>query len=219
MSIQPPADQELTERIRQRLLDDTRLAEGPIEVASLDGIVTLKGAVRSFRRKLLAEKIASSARGCRGVLNDLSVQPDGPVPDEHITTFVRDSLAAHADIPEGTTSVNASLGTVTLSGTVPSHWVRRIAEDVALSCRGVRKVNNLLMVDRGASIADLALAESVQIALAAAAGLKGTDVRTTVSGDTVVLTGEVDELWQSERAEDIAGAQGLRSVRNEIVVR
>jgi osmotically-inducible protein OsmY len=215
----PPRDEDLCESIKRVLLKDPRLAERPIEVSAVDGIVSLKGTVLSHRRKLLAERLAVSTKGCRGVLNHLNVDPAGPLPDEAVAAHVRASLGGHADIPEGAVTVDVSLGTVALQGSVPSLWVRRIAEDVTLSCRGVRKVENALIVDRAIALADQTLADSVGKALAGASGLERAAVQAAVSGGTVVLSGHVEALWQKEHAEEIASAQGLLTVRNEIMVK
>jgi osmotically-inducible protein OsmY len=209
-------DEKLGEQIRQAFMLDGRLSEQPIEVTVRNGTVTLTGTVQSHNRKLAAQNIATSIEGCRGVVNKLQVEPLGHVTDEHIAEYVRAALDAHADITKETVIVSVSNGAVTLSGSVASQWERTLAEDVARGCKGVHTVKNLLVVNLGGQIEDEALCREIQAALACTRGLGDTDLRVAVNGDTVVLSGEVPELWQKETAETVAKRFRLSRVRNEV---
>jgi osmotically-inducible protein OsmY len=213
------SDDELVEDVRRLLIQDGQLAEHPIHVEANRGIITLAGSVLSYRRKQLAGRIAASVHGCRTVINNLEVRPTGTVADAEIVEHVRAALRAHADITKAAITVNTSMGTVTLHGTVGSAWERAIAEDVALSCRGVRRVSNNLIIDPVIKVEDGAIAREITTALSHTAGLQNAQVRVAVSGGTVVLSGEVEELWQRERAEEVAERYRLISVRNDIEVR
>ena len=66
--------------------------------------------------------------------------------DERIREDVSDKLMEHPDLDASEIEVRVSGGEVTLSGSVDSRWAKRLAEDVAESCTGVRDVMNQLRV-------------------------------------------------------------------------
>src|SRR5262249_20079835 len=157
-------------------------------VAVANGNVELKGKVQSYRRKLLAQEIASSLPACREVFNSIEVVPMRPGSDAELAQRVRQVLEAHADLHEETITVTASGGKVTLAGAVKSEWERLIAEDVALAVLGVRTVLNLLVVDEAEQSEDSDLSRRIQDALHDSRELLGTDIRVAVSPSVIVLS-------------------------------
>ncbi len=66
--------------------------------------------------------------------------------DDHIRVTVNELLTQHAGIDASDVEVSVDNGEVTLSGTVGSRWQKRLAEDIASSCRGVNDVHNRLTI-------------------------------------------------------------------------
>lgn len=66
--------------------------------------------------------------------------------DERIREDVSDKLMEHPDLDASEIEVQVAQGEVTLSGSVDSRWAKRLAEDIAESCTGVRDVMNHLRV-------------------------------------------------------------------------
>jgi osmotically-inducible protein OsmY len=66
--------------------------------------------------------------------------------DERIREDVSDKLMEHPDLDVSEIEVRVAKGEVTLSGSVDSRWAKRLAEDIAESCTGVRDVMNQLRV-------------------------------------------------------------------------
>jgi osmotically-inducible protein OsmY len=66
--------------------------------------------------------------------------------DERIREDISDKLMEHPDLDASEIEVHASKGEVTLTGQVDSRWAKRLAEDIAESCSGVRDVMNQLRV-------------------------------------------------------------------------
>jgi osmotically-inducible protein OsmY len=211
-------NEELVGRIGQAILDDERLSGQPIDLTAEGGVVTLRGVVQSYRRKLAAHEIAASFDGCRDVINELTVEPATAVPDEQVANHARAALESHADITNEVIAVSATGGVVTLNGHVASEWERSIAEDVAMSARGVRSVQSLLVVDRAREIEDQALSHNIREALKWARGLRDVDIQVAVTGDTAVLSGEVAQLWQKETAAAVVRRFRIHRLRNDIVV-
>ena len=69
--------------------------------------------------------------------------------DERIKEELSDRLEEHGDIDASEITVMVTSGEVTLEGTVPDRWMKRMAEDVAEDSAGVKQVHNRLRVDQG----------------------------------------------------------------------
>jgi osmotically-inducible protein OsmY len=211
-------DKTLGKFIKDAMLKDERISGQPIIISVHKGIVSLSGSVQTYRRKLAAQEIASSFEGCRGVKNELVVEPAGPIPDEEVAHNVRDALNAHADITKETIAISATGGIVSLNGNVGSNWERIVAEDVTRSARGVKDVQNLLVVDLPAKMEDKRLEQDIQEALSHARGLKERNIGVAVSEGAVVLSGQALGLAQKEMAERVVRRFRFREIRNDIIV-
>ena len=66
--------------------------------------------------------------------------------DERIREDISDKFMEHPDLDASDIEVRVAKGEVTLSGSVDSRWAKRLAEDIAESCTGVRDVMNQLHV-------------------------------------------------------------------------
>jgi len=211
-------DHELGEAVRKALFRDDVLSFNPIDVIVQDAYVTLRGTVQSYRRKARAEEIAASFNGCRGVINELLVEPPGAIADEDVARHVRSALDSQADLTPESIKIAVRNGKVTLSGHTASASERVAAEDIALSARGVRSVENLILVDPVEAVTDTVLAAEIQSALGVTRGLALEDIRIAIASNVAVLTGQVGELWQKEMAEKVVRRFGLLRVQNDIVV-
>jgi osmotically-inducible protein OsmY len=211
-------DEELRTLVKQAILKDERLSVQPIEVSVDGGIVTLTGSVQTYRRKLVAHEVASSFDDCRDLVNELTVRPATPTPDETIAQNVRAALDSHADITKETIVVTVTTGVANLNGNVGSQWERMVAEDVARAARGVQDVTNCLVVSLPDRMEDKQLEQDIREALSHARGLKENRINIAVSGGVVVLSGEVPSFPQKEMAERVTRQFRLWEVRNQIVV-
>lgn len=211
-------DSDIEAMVHSALIGDGRLSSQSIEVSVSHAIVYLNGRVQSYRRKLLAQRLASSFRECRDVINQLEVEPAEVVSDELVVARTREALGSHADIDKHTLTVAAQNGYVTLRGTAGTEWERLMAEDVALAVRGVRGVKNLIMVDTEARLEDQTACNRVSAALDRAHLLEQAHIETAVDQGVIVLSGTAPSLALKELAHDIALRHSLRHVRNEIVV-
>jgi len=73
-----PADRDLTARIRKSIMADKTLSTYAhnVKIISQDGVVTLKGPVRSGEEmKTIVAKAADAAGGADKVTNEMSVKP------------------------------------------------------------------------------------------------------------------------------------------------
>ncbi len=212
-------DKELQGMILTDLLNDPRLSSQSVKVNVEQGIVTLTGTVHSYRRKLAAHEMAACYDGVRDVVNNLIVEPDQPTTDEQVAARVRNALDASADVTKEAISVKVVGGTVTLEGNCGSQWERVVAEDVTRSVRGVKDVNNLLLVNLVEKIGDEELSYAIQAALSRTRGLREAGVNIAIVDSAAVLSGEVDTLEQKVAAERTVSRFGLLHIRNEIFVK
>lgn len=67
------ADERISTSVRSMLAGEADLQQANIEVATRDGIVTLKGLVADYGARSQAELLAASVRGVRGINNRLAV--------------------------------------------------------------------------------------------------------------------------------------------------
>ena len=211
-------DDQLKLLIEAAIVADDRLSSESVHLEVNDGVVTLTGAVQSYRRKLAAHELVSHFHGVRDIVNEISVEPTCGTPDDDVAQHVRLLLESHADIHSATVTVAVSAGVATLSGHVATAWERTHAEEIARAARGVRDVHNLLIVNPFETAADEQMAERIREALIHARGLREADIRVAINESWVVLSGEVEHLWQKDTAQVVAERFRPTHLRNDIRV-
>jgi osmotically-inducible protein OsmY len=70
----PSSDDEIHDRVIQRLAADRDVKGGGLDVAVKDGVVTLNGKVREDKQKAKAERIVRKVQGVKQVVNNLVVE-------------------------------------------------------------------------------------------------------------------------------------------------
>jgi osmotically-inducible protein OsmY len=71
---QKNSDDEIYDRVRQRLAANRDVKGGAIQVDVKDGVVTLSGKVLEERQKNKAEHVARKTKGVKKVINQLQVE-------------------------------------------------------------------------------------------------------------------------------------------------
>jgi osmotically-inducible protein OsmY len=90
-----------------------------IGVSADQGVVTLRGNVRSYAEKLMAERVAQRVYGTKAVANDLvHVVSDYRRTDTEIAQAAVSALKWHAVVPDGLVTVTVTDGWITLAGAV-----------------------------------------------------------------------------------------------------
>ena len=156
-------DLEIRVAILEALSHSHELGGKSIDVKVDNRTVTLSGTVETPAQRNGAEQIARAVDGVAGVTNNLTVtNPQAATEPPTGTPLPADSTADLAKRVEfelyrtnafntQTIQVKAEEGTVTLSGTVRSRAEQLLAERVAQSVAGVKKVTNDLRVAAAAS--------------------------------------------------------------------
>lgn len=70
-------DDDIYDKVRLKLAGDPEVKGGALEVEVKDGVVTIKGIVRTEKAKVKADKVASRVKGVTKVVNELKVSPTG----------------------------------------------------------------------------------------------------------------------------------------------
>jgi hypothetical protein len=74
----PTDDATLTAQVQQKIAAESGLANEPVQVSTVNGTVTLTGAVSNAAARSLAANDASTVTGVKQVVNDITVNPATP---------------------------------------------------------------------------------------------------------------------------------------------
>jgi hyperosmotically inducible protein len=145
------ADLEVKTDVEDALSKNAELKDKHIDVQVKNRIVTLGGALDMPAQKYSAEQLAWQVSGVKGVNNNISLTGAQAVPetaDEKLARRVEFELYSTRAFSLKNMQIHVNNGTATLTGTVGSRAERLLAEKVAQSVEGVRKVvNNLATPD------------------------------------------------------------------------
>lgn len=130
---------------------DTEIDRYRIDIDTLNGIVTLRGAVSNAEQRVEAERIARNTEGVRDVVNELVIDTtprtaSTTFEDTWIATMIDSKLSVDPEVQSRDIDVDVRDGVVTLSGIVKTQEARAEAEDLARSVDGVTQVVNELQV-------------------------------------------------------------------------
>jgi osmotically-inducible protein OsmY len=213
METKRPADTEIAERVLRELEWDTRVREDEIGVQVNDGIVTLRGEVRSLQEYTAAADAAHRVAGVLDVANDLEVVVRGPESrtDLELARAVRNALEWDSVVPDDRITSTVSFGHVTLEGQVDV-WTQREDAERAVRClAGVCKVTNNIGVFPP-HVVEHDIERAIRGALERQARREADRLTIAVDGGHVKLSGSV-RSWR-EREAVLGAARGTRGVRS-----
>ena len=182
------------------------------DVNVTDGIVTLSGRVNHLLAKQIAVGLAMRVRGVLSVIDEIEIAID-PRDDAELKKDVQAAEQAHPASHRFDLGVNVANGKVTLTGTVPSYGAKTLAGEVAMSVKGVVKLDNKLQVDRTKQkLTDGELQKEIGALYRFAVLLDDTDIKVTVKDAQAVLNGRVASAFQKSYAEELALQAGAKDV-------
>jgi len=142
------ADLEIKTLVNDALSKNADVGEKRVETEVKNRMVTLSGSVETANQKYAAEQIAWQVPGVQGVQDNLSTTNAQATPesaDEKLAHRVEFELYSTKAISLKTVQIHAENGIVTMTGTVTSRAEKLLAERIAQSVAGVRKVMNNLV--------------------------------------------------------------------------
>jgi hyperosmotically inducible protein len=146
------ADLEIKTLVLDQLGRSPELKDKQINVQVSKRIVTLDGAVDTPAQKRAAEQIALQAPGVQGFAGQLAVASAAAVPesaDDKLARRVEFELYSTRALPLQSVQIRSQDGTVILTGPVTSRAEKLLAERVAQSVDGVKRVVNNLSAPEG----------------------------------------------------------------------
>ncbi len=206
-----PPDTRIARAVERELEVDAGVDARAISVDVDDGVVELRGRVRSLAIADAAIERAEMVDGVKAVVDRIEVAP-GDRSDAEIRDDVHRALRVDPATRFGQPTVNVLDGVATLRGHVDSFARKRLAEQAARSVRGVRDVVNQLEVRYAGKRADAEILEDVRGALRADRWVDEWLLEAEVDGGVVTLRGVQPTASAKRRAIDDAWVVGVRDV-------
>jgi osmotically-inducible protein OsmY len=221
------------------------LRAGDLEVSVEAGTATITGTVAEDVDSALAEQIALGVTGIEKVDNQIEVKADYAPPaaksgersfgevvdDATITATVKSKLLWGKSTQGMQMNVNTHLGKVTLTGAAENAAAKELAGRIALNTRGVKSLDNQLVVDASApkatservdadsgkdmseAIADSWITTKVKSTFMYSSNVESNDISVSTDNGVVTLSGTVDSGAERELAIELAqNVRGVKSV-------
>lgn len=204
-------DEQIARAIEMALITHPMVPEHRLNVEVTNGIAKLSGTLDHLLAEQRAIKVTRTVKGVKSVIDQVEVEPVAR-PDKKILLDVEQALLRNpaTEAFEITTTVNK--GVVTLRDTVDSWQERELCAQVASSVRGVRQVNNELIVSSQANRPAYEIKQDIEQALAADVWIDNGLIDVDVTGATVTLGGTVGSAAEKARCITTAHVAGVERV-------
>jgi len=206
------SDSQITIALESEYWTDDALDANGIDVRTDSGVVTLSGRVDSLLERERAVRIAASTVGVRGIINQIEVNPSYRPSNTHLQRAVKAALLADPATEAYQTTVTAKDGVVSLTGTSESWHEKRLCAQVAMSVRGVRGIQNNIVVKYRADRSDREIEAEVKARLANDVLIDAGLISVDVKNKKVILEGTVGSLAEKNRVNRDAWVAGVDEV-------
>lgn len=186
-----------------------------LSVSVQDGHVSLRGTAQSLPQAIAVESRAAEVPGVQSVdAANLLVEPSG-LSDRAIRSSVKKVLSS---VTEDTVAVAVSRGHVSLAGSVSRRAEARRLQDLIAHVRGVRGIDNKMVVSSKARAKDRSTAARVRMVLRAQFPQQRFEL--ACFGGNVVVQGEVQTLaTKRDVTRAIDEVEGVATVINKVRIR
>lgn len=215
------SNRQLQMDVLQELKFEPSIDAAGIGVTTKDGIVSLRGSVKSYAEEYTAVHAAERVAGVKAVTDELTVDlPSTHVRnDEDIAAAVLHTLKWDILVPNDCIKVKVADAWVTLDGEVDFNYQKTAAENAVRNLTGVRGVTNLIAIKKTAAVLPSEVKANIDYALRRAADVDADHITVNVVDDKVILKGTVSswsERCEAERA--ASSALGVRTVENDLAI-
>ncbi|PRB06102.1 ornithine aminotransferase [Chryseobacterium sp. MYb7] len=189
-----------------------------IGVIAKDGVISLTGIVDNYAKKAEAENAAKKVAGVKALVENIEVKFPSSLKkaDAEVAKEALDALQSNYSVPDDKIMVKVEDGWVTLEGELPWHYQKEEAASVVKYLTGVKGLINKITIK--SELDDAIQKKDIQDALKRSS-IYDNDIKVSVLGTTVTLTGTANSLYQKEEAGRIAWkTPGIWNVKNELEV-
>lgn len=212
-------DKDLKQHVQSALDWEPSLDASDIGVAVDEAVVTLRGNVRSYAEKVVAERVALRVFGVKGVANDLSVHLPNLFErtDTELAQAAVAALKWNTMIPADRTTVTVTNGWLTLHGTLDWQYQKDAAARAIRDLPGVKGVTNSIAVQPRVKAGDVR--DKIEAAFKRSAEIDARRVNVTAQDGKVILSGHVRSWAERQEAEHAAwAAPGVTNVDDRLTV-
>lgn len=181
------------------------------------GAVTLTGSIDNILSKERAVELIRSVRGVNSVINLIDVNPVDRT-DKSILADIQAALTLDKAVNEADLSIDVNEGVVDLEGKVYSLPQRSAALKAAKGIRGVKDVKDRLEMVYESKRADQNIKADIERRFEIDAYVPHERIQVQVKEGKVILSGKVSDLYQHNRAYQLAWITGVDFVENIITV-
>jgi osmotically-inducible protein OsmY len=212
-------DSDINFWVNEALFEDPRIDASEVTTTTVDGIVTLSGAVRNLAAKKYADLETKKIKGVLGVINNIVVMPDFRF-DTDIAQDVRHRIVNSSAVVSNNINVVSMNGKVTLTGEVDSWAEKEEAGLLASEVRGVTSVTNDLVARYKSKRSDREIWKDATGVLNRDVYLTGLPIDVSVKDGIITLKGDVGSLYEKERAGNkMFWLNDIRRVDNDLKVK
>lgn len=212
-------NQELQTDVQNAIKWEPLLNAAEIGVTAKDGVVSLTGVVDSYVKKMEAESAAKKVIGVTALVENIEVKfpSSWSKTDAEIANEVLTALKSNWSVPKDKVTVKVENGWITLEGETHWNFQKEAAKNAVNYLSGVSGVSNNIKIKPETH--DEIEKNDVEKAIARNWPVEDTNIKVSVSGTTVTLTGSANSWYQKEEAARIAwNTPGIWHVKNELAV-
>ena len=212
-----PSEIALEETARAHLDADATPFGAQLGVEACGRVILLKGSLDALWKLELARQVAADIHGVDDVIAD-GVEVRGVREDDRKVARAVRAILKHASSVDGSTlAVAVRSGEVTLAGSVADRHEARRALQLVRQARGVRRIEDYLVVSKKAKRRDHSLARRVRAALRAR--YPRMPIELAVFGNVAVMSGRVPSAGYRERVRElIENESGVERVVDKLHV-